>query len=135
MRPCIGVALTLLRRCVWVPHPLLVNEPIVDLRVASPEISEARRQPPPYRRGREVAATTPESGRREGASPVTKVLIRVNAKLSDELTSAFPQLMVKDHPAQTTLMGDLSDQDELQGVLNLLRSLGIDIVEILTLPE
>jgi hypothetical protein len=68
-------------------------------------------------------------------APVTKVLIRVNAKLSDELTTAFPQLMVKNHPAQTTLMGDLSDQDELQGVLNFLRSLGIDIVEILTLPE
>jgi len=68
-------------------------------------------------------------------SPVTKVLIRVDAKLSDELMSAFPQLMARNHPAQTTLVGDLSDQDELQGVLNLLRSLGIDIVEILTLPE
>ena len=68
-------------------------------------------------------------------SAVTKVLIRVDAKLSDELMSAFPQLMVRNHPAQTTLVGDLSDQDELQGVLNLLRSLGIDIVEILTLPE
>lgn len=66
---------------------------------------------------------------------MTKVLIRVDAKLSDELTSAFPQLMVKNHPAQTTLMGDLSDQDELQGVLSLLRSLGIDVVEIVTLPE
>ncbi len=66
---------------------------------------------------------------------MTKVLIRVNAKLSDELTSAFPQLMVRNHPAQTTLMGDLSDQDELQGVLSLLRSLGIEVVEIVTLPE
>ena len=66
---------------------------------------------------------------------MTKVLIRVDAKLSDELTSAFPQLMVRNHPAQTTLMGDLSDQDELQGVLSLLRSLGIDVVEVVTLPE
>jgi hypothetical protein len=66
---------------------------------------------------------------------VPKVLIRVDAKLSDELTSAFPQLLVKNHPAQTTLMGDLSDQDELQGVLSLLRALGIDVVEIVTLPE
>lgn len=66
---------------------------------------------------------------------MTKVLIRVNGKLSEELSSAFPQLMVKNQPAQTTLMGDLSDQDELQGVLNFLRSLGIDVVEILTLPE
>lgn len=66
---------------------------------------------------------------------MTKVLIRVNAKLSDELTTAFPALTVRDHPAQSTLMGDLSDQEELQGVLNLLRSLGIDVVEIVTLPE
>ena len=66
---------------------------------------------------------------------MTKVLIRVDAKLSDELTSAFPQLSVRNHPAQTTLMGDLSDQDELQGVLSLLRSLGIDVVEVVTLPE
>ena len=66
---------------------------------------------------------------------MTKVLIRVDAKLSDELTSAFPQLLVKNHPAQTTLMGDLSDQDELQGVLSLLRALGIDVVEVVTLPE
>lgn len=66
---------------------------------------------------------------------MTKVLIRVDAKLSDELTSAFPQLRVRNHPAQTTLMGDLYDQEELQGVLNLLRSLGIDVVEVVTLPE
>jgi hypothetical protein len=66
---------------------------------------------------------------------VTKVMIRVNAELSDELTTAFPGLSVKNHPVQTTLMGDLSDQDELQGVLSLLRSLGIDIVEVVTFPE
>ena len=66
---------------------------------------------------------------------MTKVLIRVDAKLSDELTGAFPQLKVRNHPAQTTLMGDLSDQEELQGVLSLLRSLGIDVVEVVTLPE
>lgn len=66
---------------------------------------------------------------------MTRVLIRVNAKLSDELTSAFPGLAVRNHPAQTTLMGDLSDQDELEGVLSLLRSLGIDIVEFVTIPD
>lgn len=67
--------------------------------------------------------------------PVTKVIIRVDAELSDELTTAFPGLAVKNHPVQTTLTGELSDQDELQGVLNLLRSLGIDIVEIVTIPD
>ena len=36
------------------------------------------------------------------------------------------------HAGQT---GDLADQEELQGVLNLLSSLGIDIVEIVTIPD
>jgi hypothetical protein len=67
--------------------------------------------------------------------PVTKVIIRVNAELSDELTTAFPGLTVRNQPVQTTLTGELSDQDELQGVLSLLRSLGIDIVEVVTIPD
>jgi hypothetical protein len=66
---------------------------------------------------------------------VTKVIIRVNAELSDELTTAFPGLSVTNQPVQTTLTGELSDQDELQGVLSLLRSLGIDIVEVVTIPD
>jgi hypothetical protein len=67
--------------------------------------------------------------------PVTKVLIRVDGEISDELSSAFPHLTTRRHPAQSTLTGDLADQEELQGVLNLLRSLGIDIVEIVTIPD
>jgi hypothetical protein len=66
---------------------------------------------------------------------VTKVIIRVNAELSDELTTAFPGLAVRNQPVQSTLTGELSDQDELQGVLSLLRSLGIDIVEVVTIPD
>jgi hypothetical protein len=67
--------------------------------------------------------------------PVTRVIIRVNAELSDELTTAFPGLTVRNQPVQSTLTGELSDQDELQGVLSLLRSLGIDIVEVVTIPD
>jgi hypothetical protein len=67
--------------------------------------------------------------------PVTKVLIRVDGEISDELSSAFPHLTSRRHPVQSTLTGDLADQEELQGVLNLLRSLGIDIVEIVTIPD
>ena len=39
------------------------------------------------------------------------------------------------HRAQTTLTGDLTDQEELQGILNLLSSLGITVVEVVTIPE
>ena len=37
--------------------------------------------------------------------------------------------------ATTTLTGDLVDQQELQGVLNLLSSLGIDVIEVVTIPD
>jgi len=33
------------------------------------------------------------------------------------------------------LVGDLADQQELQGVLNLLQALSIDVVEVVTIPE
>ena len=62
-------------------------------------------------------------------------MIRVDADLTDELSSAFPQLTPRHHRAQTTLTGRVADQEELQGVLNLLSALGITVVEVLTIPE
>jgi len=66
---------------------------------------------------------------------MARMLIRVDAELTDELSHAFPHLTAHSHPASTTLTGDVVDQQELQGVLNLLSSLGIDVVEVLTIPE
>ena len=66
---------------------------------------------------------------------MTRLLIRVDAELSDELSGAFPQLTTHHHRAQTTLTGDLVDQEELQGVLSLLNSLGISVIEIVTIPD
>lgn len=66
---------------------------------------------------------------------MAKMLIRVDAELSDELVKAFPRLTSHRHPASTTLTGHIADQQELQGVLNLLGSLGFDVVEVLTIPE
>jgi hypothetical protein len=66
---------------------------------------------------------------------MTKMLIRVDAELSDELTGAFPQLTAHTQRATTTLTGDVTDQEELQGVLNLLSALGISVVEVVTIPD
>jgi hypothetical protein len=63
------------------------------------------------------------------------MLIRVDAELSDELLSAFPNLTSRRHRASTTLTGEVADREQLQGVLNLLSSLGIDVVEVLTIPD
>jgi len=64
-----------------------------------------------------------------------RMMIRVDAEISDELSSAFPHLTRRHHRAQTTLVGDMADQQELQGILNLLSSLGITVVELVTIPE
>jgi hypothetical protein len=66
---------------------------------------------------------------------MAKMLIRVDAEMSDELAGAFPQLTTRRHRASTTLTGRITDQQELQGVLNLLSSLGFDVVEVVTIPE
>lgn len=66
---------------------------------------------------------------------MVKMMIRVDAEVSDELSGAFPHLTARHHRAQTTLTGELLDQQELQGVLNLLSSLGISVVEVVTIPD
>lgn len=63
------------------------------------------------------------------------MLIRVDAEISDELAGAFPHLTARTQPATTTLTGEMTDQEELQGVLNLLSSLGIGVVEVVTIPD
>lgn len=61
-------------------------------------------------------------------------MIRVDAELTDELAASFPQLSARRKGASTTLTGEMVDQQELQGVLNLLTALGLDVVEVLTIP-
>jgi hypothetical protein len=66
---------------------------------------------------------------------MTKLMIRVDAELTDELMSAFPHLRSKTYPAQTLLTGDVEDQEELQGVLNFLSSMGVAVLEVVTIPD
>ena len=66
---------------------------------------------------------------------MTRMLIRVDAELSEELSSKFPHLRTKTYRAQTTLTGDVEDQEELQGVLNYLSSMGVTVLDVVTIPE
>ncbi|SDT26233.1 hypothetical protein [Microlunatus soli] len=66
---------------------------------------------------------------------MSKMLIRVDVDLSDELVSAFPYLTARHHRASTTLTGEIADQQELQGLLALLDSLGISVIEVVTVPD
>ena len=65
---------------------------------------------------------------------MTRTLIRVDGDLTDELMSAFPHLQSTRQRAQTTITGDVEDQEELQGVLNFLTSLGVGVLEVITIP-
>jgi hypothetical protein len=66
---------------------------------------------------------------------MTKMLIRVDNELSEDFTSKFPHLRVKSHPTQTTLVGEVQDQEELQGVLNYLSAMGITVVDVVTIAD
>jgi hypothetical protein len=64
---------------------------------------------------------------------VSRYLIRVEGLLSHDLTSAFPALDAIQED-QTVLHGAIADQETLRGVLDRLRSLGADVVEVHRLP-
>ncbi|MGH3317788.1 MAG: hypothetical protein ACRDO0_16735 [Nocardioidaceae bacterium] len=66
---------------------------------------------------------------------MTRYLIRVDRRLSDELTSAFPHLFSETQPVQTVLMGNFTDPEELSGVLNYLGEMGISIIELVRIPD
>ncbi|MFE6509647.1 hypothetical protein ACFVDI_15755 [Nocardioides sp. NPDC057767] len=66
---------------------------------------------------------------------MTRVLIRVNGELSQELQSAFPRLAARAHHEQSTLAGEVPDQEGLQGILHALQALDIDVIEVITIPD
>jgi len=66
---------------------------------------------------------------------MTNLLIQVDANLSDEFTGAFPQMVARHHAASTTLIGKVADQQEMLGVMNLLVSMGVDVLVMLRIPD
>jgi len=66
---------------------------------------------------------------------VPRMMIRVDALLSQDVLTAFPGLEALPQRPQTVLSGRVADQEELQGVISFLVSLGVDVVDVVTLPE
>jgi len=62
------------------------------------------------------------------------VFIQVDGDVSDQLTARFPGLTLQLR-LQTTITGLVTDQAELQGVLNYLTDLGHDVVQVVAPPE
>ena len=66
---------------------------------------------------------------------MTHYVIRVAGRLSDDLLTAFPLLTASTQPVTTVLQGHLPDQSALTAVIERLDELGIDIMDMSTLPE
>ncbi|MGI5375121.1 hypothetical protein ACQEV2_12900 [Streptomyces sp. CA-251387] len=61
--------------------------------------------------------------------------IRVDGQMSDELTTAFPELDSFVVPCQTVLYGQVHDEAHLYGLLVRFQSLGLRVLEFRLLPE
>lgn len=66
---------------------------------------------------------------------MAQYVIRVAGHLSDDLLTAFPTLLATVQPVTTVLSGSLPDQSALAGVLDRLDELGVQIVEMIQVPE
>jgi hypothetical protein len=60
---------------------------------------------------------------------------RIKGRLSDSMTDAFEDFTTSVKPAETIVRGDLRDQAELHGVLEQIRSLGLELIEVRRLDE
>lgn len=65
----------------------------------------------------------------------SRIMLRVDAALSDEFLGAFPNLSARKEGPTSTLVGELADQQDLQGVLALLESLGVSVLEVIVIPD
>lgn len=66
---------------------------------------------------------------------MSRSLIRVDGALSPELTSAFPQLHTHVEPLQTVLCGQVTDAAELTGIINHRNTVGVEIVDVVRVPD
>lgn len=60
---------------------------------------------------------------------------RITGVVSEALGEAFPELHRVVLPAQTLLVGDVTDEAHLYGLLNRFQALGLRVTEMRQLPE
>jgi hypothetical protein len=56
--------------------------------------------------------------------------IRIKGRLSRTVTGAFEDFSASVRPAETTLRGEVRDPAELQAMLDLVQSLGLELIEV-----
>jgi len=60
--------------------------------------------------------------------------IRVRGRVTPPLLARFEGLQSQVEPVETVLHGPLADQAALHGVIDLVRSLGLELVEVRKIP-
>ncbi len=66
---------------------------------------------------------------------LTTYEIRVVGKVPAELVPALGEVRIIEQELRTVLTGSFIDQAELHGFLRRLRALGLDLVEVRSVPE
>jgi hypothetical protein len=61
--------------------------------------------------------------------------IRIRGRLSDDVTAVFADFTAAVKPAETVMRGDLRDQAELHGILERIRALGLELIEVRQLDD
>ena len=60
--------------------------------------------------------------------------IRIKGRLSPAVAARFANLSSSVEPVETVLHGPVRDQAELHGLLDLVQSLGLELVEVRKVP-
>ena len=55
---------------------------------------------------------------------------RIKGRLSDSMKDSFQEFSAAVKPAETVVRGEVRDQAELHGVLEQIRSLGLELLEV-----
>jgi hypothetical protein len=60
---------------------------------------------------------------------------RVAGRLSEATREAFPDMTVRDAPAETIILGEVVDESHLHGVLAMIQNLGLRVVSLHEVPQ
>jgi hypothetical protein len=72
-------------------------------------------------------------GAEENVAPV-RYRISVRGRLTERLGSAFGGMTLESAPGQTVLVGEIRDQSHLYGLLDRVRSLGLELISVEPFP-
>lgn len=64
-----------------------------------------------------------------------RIRITVHGRLSDRLAAAFDGMSLERHRGATDLVGEVTDQAQLHGLLSRVRDLGLELVSVTVLHQ